>query len=427
MDDLFAQRELRTELENRKRQMQEKIDAQDENRLLNSSNDDLCDYFEAEYRVEPLVIDESRITQDSREAKIDVSNNPHYSFARMARDIRGVDRTRPIMANGSIREIFIPFEGEADLFKYQASTTIFHYPRGRVDNNTNCLVMTFETTTDRYDGIAQEIKSDIERLKKHIEFSNADVDKFNSAIREQALTQIEARRTRILKRRNVDASLPFPMRSRADGTPTYAAPEVRRKIVPKLPDVSESLFAQEPILTDADYDNVLSVISSMSLTMERAPSAFESLNEEALRSHYLALLNGHYDGQATGETFNHTGKTDILIRSGNKNVFVAECKFWTGPKSFNEAINQLLGYTCWRDTKAALIVFNRDTQMSTVLEKIPSIVENHPNYKRTVPNAASETSFRYHFGHRDDMARELVLSVLVFDVPNPTESTSAES
>ena len=62
--------------------------------------------------------------------------------------------------------------------------------------------------------------------------------------------------------------------------------------------------------------------------------------------------------------------------------------------------------------------------MSTVLDKIPSIVENHPNYKRTVPDATSETSFRYNFGHRDDMARELVLSVLVFDVPNQAEITS---
>ena len=399
--------------------MQKKVDELDENRILNSSTDDLCDHLEAEYRVEPLVIDESGITQDSREAKIDVSNNPNYWHARIARDIRGIDQARPILANGSIREIFIPFEGEADLFKFQASTMTLKPPRGRVDNRTNSLVLTFESTTESYKGVAEEVKSDIERLKTHIEFSNNDVADFNSKIREQARARIEARRERILKLRNVDASLTFPMRSRSDSNRTYAAPEVRRKIVPKLPDASETPFVPEPILADADYENILSVISSLSLSMERSPSAFVTLNEEALRSHCLALLNGHYDGQATGETFNHTGKTDILIRSENKNIFVAECKFWTGPKSFNDAINQLLGYTCWRDTKAALIVFNRDTQMSTVLDKIPSIVESHDNYKRTLSDGAGETSFRYHFGHRDDMARELVLTVLVFDVPKP--------
>ena len=401
---LFAQRDLRTALDQKLRWMQGKIDELDENRILNSSIDDLCDYFEAEYRVEPIVIDESRITQDSREAKIDVSRNPIYWGE---------------WTNGSIREIFIPFEGEADLFKFQASTGTFNPPRGRVDTKTNNLVMTFKSTSDRYEGVADEVKSDIERLKRHIEFSNNDVAEFNSEIRQQARTRIESRRERILKIRNVDASLTFPMRSRTDGKPTYAVPEVRRKIVPKLPDASETPFAPEPILADADYEHVLSVISSLSLSMERSPSAFATLDEEALRSHCLALLNGHYDGQATGETFNRSGKTDILIRSENKNIFVAECKFWTGPKGFNDAINQLLGYTCWRDTKAALIVFNRDTQMSTVLDKIPSIVESHDNYKRTLSDGAGETSFRYHYGHRDDMARELVLTVLVFDVPKP--------
>ena len=417
MDDLlFSQRDLRAALEERLGKMQARVDGLDENRILNSSIDDLCDYFEAEYRVEPIVIDESRITQDSREAKVDVSTSPRYWHAQAMHEVMG--RTGPILANGSVWEIFIPFEGETDLFKFQASRFSMNPPRGKVNQRAKTLVMSFEYTQDQYENVAQEITSRVEHLKDCIEFSNNQVAEFNSDIREQARTRIEARRERILKIRNVDASLPFPIRSRTDGKPTYAAPEVRRKIVPKLPDVSGVPFVPEPILTDADYENILSVISSMSLTMERSPSAFAVLNEEALRSHYLALLNGHYDGQVTGETFNHTGKTDILIRSDNKNVFVAECKFWTGPKSFNDAINQLLGYTCWRDTKAALIVFNRDTQMSTVLDKIPSIVESHPNYKRTVPDATSETSFRYHFGHRDDMARELVLSVLVFDVPN---------
>jgi hypothetical protein len=53
------------------------------------------------------------------------------------------------------------------------------------------------------------------------------------------------------------------------------------------------------------------------------------------------------------------GKTDILIRIDGKNIFIAECKFWTGPKGFTETIDQLLGYLSWRDTKAAIVMFNR--------------------------------------------------------------------
>jgi hypothetical protein len=52
------------------------------------------------------------------------------------------------------------------------------------------------------------------------------------------------------------------------------------------------------------------------------------------------------------------GKTDILLREGDRNVFIAERKFWKGPKAFAEAIDHLLSYATWRDSKAVILVFN---------------------------------------------------------------------
>ena len=133
-------------------------------------------------------------------------------------------------------------------------------------------------------------------------------------------------------------------------------------------------------------------------------------------SSFLVQLNGQYEGQATGETFNYEGKTDILVRVENRNVFVAECKFWSGPSGMSKAIDQLLGYICWRDTKTALLVFNRNKSMTNVLEKVPEVVMAHPNFK-SQQRYDSETGFRYTFGHRDDPNREIMLTILVFDVP----------
>ena len=154
----------------------------------------------------------------------------------------------------------------------------------------------------------------------------------------------------------------------------------------------------------------------MVLVMERSPRAFRHMSEEDLRQHFLVQLNGQYEGQATGETFNYEGKTDILIRSNGRNLFIAECKFWAGSAGLTDAINQLLGYTSWRDTKTALLIFNRNRNMSTVLKSTPEVVTKHPNYRREV-DYDSETGFRYVFVHRDDPNKELILSILVFDVP----------
>ena len=130
----------------------------------------------------------------------------------------------------------------------------------------------------------------------------------------------------------------------------------------------------------------------------------------------MVQLNGQFMGAATGETFNVNGKTDILIKENGKTIFIAECKFWKGPKVFNDAIGQLLGYTSWRDTKTAILVFNRDTSMSTVLSGIQSEATAHPNYKRTL-DWKHESGYRYIFHHNTDKNRELVLTFLVFDVP----------
>ena len=165
-----------------------------------------------------------------------------------------------------------------------------------------------------------------------------------------------------------------------------------------------------------EYEDILSILSNMVEVMERSPRAFKDMNEEDLRTHFLVQLNGQYEGQATGETFNYEGKTDILIRADGKNIFIAECKFWTGPAGLKEALDQLLGYTSWRDTKVALLVFNRDRNMSTVLSRVPETVREHPYYKADRPTNA-ETEFRYVFGHRDDAQREIIVAIRVFDVP----------
>ena len=75
-----------------------------------------------------------------------------------------------------------------------------------------------------------------------------------------------------------------------------------------------------------------------------------------------------------------------------------------------------MGYACWRDTKTAILVFNRNKNLSAVLEKIPDVVKSHANFKAE-RGCDSETTFRFVLSHRDDPNRELVLTILVFDVP----------
>ncbi len=165
-----------------------------------------------------------------------------------------------------------------------------------------------------------------------------------------------------------------------------------------------------------EYERILSTLHQMALVMERNPETFCAIGEEALRDHFLVQLNGTYEGQATGETSNGRGKTDIIVRLKGENIFIGECKFWGGEAKLQETLEQLLGYTTLRDNQLGMLIFNRNKGFSAVLEKIPAIIRSHPSFFREANH--SETQFRFVLKHPDDSECKLNLAVLVFNIPS---------
>lgn len=125
------------------------------------------------------------------------------------------------------------------------------------------------------------------------------------------------------------------------------------------------------MLPDAQYEQALAVLRNARNALERSPSMTVNLNEERIRELLLMSLNAQFEGAAAGEVFNAAGKTDILIRAEDRNMFIAECKIITE-------------------------------------------IENHPNNKRTV--ATSQDGERYNFvlHANGDPNREIRLAFLPF-------------
>lgn len=388
-------------------QLSAEIERVDPNRLLNTSVEDLAQFFAEKFKIAVPELDVENLVVDQLEKQIDVSRDP----MRMI-----MDGGRPFYVTGTEIEVEIPFTGEAEAFKIQPNPFTLNPPRATIRGS----ILTFSIIGTNLDaeGVRRQIDSTVGSIQSCLVNLRGNVCGLNSRLLGEARGMIEARRSKLLASHSMVASLGFKMKERDGSAKTFVAPEVRRRITPVMPQATTAPFKPEPALSSADYEHILGVMQSMTQVMELSPSAFHAVDEEALRSHFLVQLNGHYQGQATGETFNYEGKTDILIRSEGKNIFIAECKFWSGPKKLIETIDQLLGYTAWRDTKTAIVVFNRNRDFSKVLAAIPDAVRSHPQYKRDLPGS-TESTFRYQFANRDDRNRELFLTVLAFDVPTP--------
>ena len=394
---LFSDLDLRAGMEAQRNQIDTEVNALDANRVLNTAEEDLVQYFIDKNWIEAPTLRRDEMVADSKEASATV------------RDF-GREITIPVTRI----EVEVPFDGERDLFRARASQFTLSPPRAEIKSQS--LVLTFDVRPDGNQNLRPQIDRELDEIDKHLGWIRSDVAGHNNALRRVAEQSVRRRRERILATQGVAASLGIPLRERKDAPKTYAAPAIRKKVTPSLPPASAAPYKAEPAMTNEHYEHVLTVVQNMTQVMERSPSEFSNMGEEALRQHYLVQLNGHFEGQATGETFNASGKTDILLRIDGKNVFIAECKFWKGPKGYSETIDQLLGYQSWRDTKTAILIFNRNRDTSKVLEEVKATTEAHPNYKRTL-NWKHESGFRFVMHHPSDANRELTMTVLVFDIP----------
>jgi len=120
------------------------------------------------------------------------------------------------------------------------------------------------------------------------------------------------------------------------------------------------------------------VLISSRNALERNPSTVAKLNEEQIRDVLLIGLNTQFEGNVGGEVFNGAGKTDILVRVDDRNIFIGECKIWKGPKTVTDALNQLLSYLVWRDTKAALLIFIRSGHIASITATAVTAIRAHP-------------------------------------------------
>jgi len=402
---LFRSKLLNEELGKRWEAVERDIDAVDEERFLNTPLESLSDYVEKKYRIEPLLIHVDEQTLGHQEADIEVRRD-------FRRDIP--DREDPFLVKGTRFTFRVPFSGDPFLLDCRPSTHNLSPPAAEVVGSE--LRFVYDDTSQDVESVRRSYDSDLGEAIRYTRWVHAQVQDFNTSLGGRARQHITARRDRLLKARQMAEALGVPLRPRENAPTTFAVPVVRRKLVPQLPPASSGLFKPEPSLDLAQYEQILQTIQNMALVLERNPSAFAQAKEETLRTHFLVQLNAQYEGQATGETFNFEGKTDILVHSEGRNVFIAECKFWSGPKGLSEAVDQLLGYTSWRDTKTAILLFNRQKDFTQVLAKVPETIKVHPNFRRQLPYH-SETGFRFALHHRDDSARELILSVLAFEVP----------
>jgi hypothetical protein len=394
---MFSEGEVRLGLEDRARKMVTAVGAEPEESLKQADAEEwagsLAHHFSVacpELRVDDVWMEEVR------DVKVDVSRDQMRAIIDPYSDaVRNFPGYRVV--------VHVPFDGEADVFKLRPSQFTYSPPYGRVQGSD--LVLTIDYPRDTQPDIDARVQEFIGTVGRWLGFARADIDSFNKGLEQQAGQAIVARRQRIEQRDAHLAQSKIPVRRSGESAKkTYIAEVLVRLPAPSLPQnrADNNAPRLEPVLEERIFEHVLGVIRKQCLHIEQNPRTYVPMGEEDRRNVILSALTTHYDG-FSAETDNQGGHTDILARHDGRNLFICECKFWSGVEGFT-------------DTKLAIVMFVREKSLTGILKKARTTLAAHPQFVAW-QDAGSETELRATMHWPLDDERRADLNVFFVHTP----------
>lgn len=230
-----------------------------------------------------------------------------------------------------------------------------------IDVNSRYQVVSFNFKLYRQD--AEEFKRTKNECYKNafanIVNINKNIEDFNRNLKNAINNAFQREKEKYINENDFFAAI--NVKVNPDTKSVFTSPAITKKIIPQPTVPKGKEFSSEPMMSTEMYNDVLRVIYDSAKNMEKKPALYMGKDEEGLRGQFLFVLETRYEGAtATGETFNRSGKTDIMLKYAKdaSNLFVAECKFWHGAAEFLAVISQLFDrYLTWRDSKLALLMF----------------------------------------------------------------------
>lgn len=399
-DTLFCDYNLLDLKREKMEEMKDEISALTSEELDENSTDSLAIIFSSKYTPSQIHLYDV-IKEDVGQVEKEVQNRTGIPNSGRGTPTRKYERL----------EVKFQFDGDKELFRYKPSSYNFNPPLYDKLRSSE-VVRYFDYRTQNRDAeeVGEELRSDIEGWKDDVrswvENLNSDIRQMREKAETKARSAIERRRgeietkTRVMEELGVETEGP-----RDQG---FVVPEKKRSIELPKPDDSSS----PSIIPDNHYLEILNLIDDLGVNIERSVDTVRDLDEESLRDIFLIGINSHYAGIAQGESFNRSGKTDILLPYENWNLFVAECKFWSGQAQFVDAMDQLLGNLTVRDSHACLMMFSRRSRFNEIHEKAREAAKSHERFETELPGHDDHDVYRFQI----DSGTPVKVSVKVFDL-----------
>jgi len=369
--------------------------------LLGVDEREFVEYLYENYLLEPLNID---VSSEHIGTPVKSRENARSEFQHTEYEVEVYTFT-----------IKYKFTGSPELFRVQPNPWTLISNDIFVDAHSHLVSFSFKLYNQDPDEFKRIKTSCYNNSFTNLEKLNVNVRDINNRLRSEIERAFRREKDKYLKENDFFTAISIKVNP--DTTSVFTTPTIAKKNIaqPKISTTKE--FSSEPMMSNEMFKDVLKVIYDSGRSMEKKPALYKGKDEEGLRDQFLFVLETRYVGTtATGETFNRSGKTDILLKYSNdgSNLFVAECKFWHGSSEFLNAISQLFDrYLTWRDSKAALLIFVTNKDFSNVIATIKKDIKTHLYFTKE-DGSHGETSLSFLFCLPQDREKMVHFEVMAF-------------
>jgi hypothetical protein len=312
--------------------------------------------------------------------------------------------------------LHIPYTGTQQSFSYRPSTMPGQTPEAVVADGA--VMFAIPAVGMETPVVEQRLLEQERNLVAWVALVNADLQAVERWVRSLVTSGLQQRRALLTRRDQLAAAMTIPVWQVESGRVLPIPVQRTTALVTRTP--GRAGQSPEWELADPVYEQVIRTITSFGHALERRPTSAMQLipNEETLRDWLLFLLNANYEGPGGGEVFvvgeteNGRGRTDILVRHEGANAFIGECKFWDGPAKFDDAIDQLLGYTVWRDSKAAIVLFIKQSSATRIVDTAGGRLTGHAQCRQAKVPRDHVRRRDYLFASPKDDQRHIALALL---------------
>lgn len=404
--DLFQKGDVNKLEDALKKSAEKKIHDLDDDYILNVSEQEYIDYLTEEFYIDCPVVLYDDISIEPRTVLVSSEYLPMRW--KIYDDRMELER--------KIYRLYIPFQGDADLLRFRPNP----YSTARWHNicvNYDSLYVDILDIDGDANYVKRECNLYIDTLKSMMNYLENNYSFINKNMPVYIRSLFSNRKKQVMQEHKELVDIGIPIKGKVQQK-TYSLPTVHRRFKP-TPKVTKTIVEHAtPTMADKDYQEVLSALNTVGRNMERLPNTHKGKDEESIRDLFLVQLATSFtEFSSTGESINHKGKTDLMVKNGDEILFIAECKFWKGAKAFHDAISQLLGYLTWRDTKTALLVFNRNVEITTVVQSIKEAISKHPNYVSCKQTDVARFDSVFHLNGEKN--RHVKMAILVFNFKEP--------